>query len=501
MGRFYTRKKGSLYIYVIGKEELIEPNAFPEELNLFGAESAWRLNNWMAISREVQEEKMDRAERILRMNGFNAKSLEEQVLEEYFRSGDESLIKGRGLASKLRGGLPALLGMEEMLPEPAMMQETGAPSVAKPEKVSLSTEEADLPPERGQTAVQVPRNEAELIRYLLAYVKKKGFTYPEWLVKNYYICLKTKPFVILTGFSGMGKTALTKLMAEALTGSRSDRYLRVAIQPGWLDDEKILGFYNASTERYISTPFLNFLLEASKTPDEPFFVCLDEMNLSRIEHYLSRFLSAMESMDREVTLHPIKNGVETEDGQLIPATIRVPRNLFITGTIDVDKSSPLLSSSFLDCVNLIEFMEADLGERYKEETFENRMALDMETLTRFRRKLRTRAEEEIVKTLFEINQIIKGQGFPISFRVRNEILAYVANSQGIYSQNSAENLRMALDLQIKQRVLTKIGGTETLLPTLERFHGFLEDRFPISAEKTEKMKERLGEAGFTNFSL
>lgn len=95
MGRFYTRKKGSLYIYVTDKEELIEPNAFPEELNLFGTESTWRLNNWMAISEDIQEEKLDQAEKILKTNGFNAKDLEEQVLDEYFNSGDEILIKGK----------------------------------------------------------------------------------------------------------------------------------------------------------------------------------------------------------------------------------------------------------------------------------------------------------------------------------------------------------------------------------------------------------------------
>jgi hypothetical protein len=136
LGRFYTRKKGNLYIYVTDKEELIEPNAFPEELNLFGAESAWRLSNWMAICKELQEEKLDQAERILKMNGFSPRNLEELILEEYFRSGDESLIKGKTLAPKLKGRLPTPLKERGGSPEPIIMPEMGASYMVEPKKGS-----------------------------------------------------------------------------------------------------------------------------------------------------------------------------------------------------------------------------------------------------------------------------------------------------------------------------------------------------------------------------
>ena len=144
MGRFYTRKNGDLYIYITDKEELIEPNVFPEDLNLFGTESAWRLSNWMAICKELQEEKLDQAERILKMNGFSTKSLEEQVLEEYFRSGDESLIKGKPLAPKLKERLPMLLVKEERFPEPIIMPETGASYMIEPKKVSRRRRDSSI---------------------------------------------------------------------------------------------------------------------------------------------------------------------------------------------------------------------------------------------------------------------------------------------------------------------------------------------------------------------
>lgn len=94
LGRFYTRKRGSLYIYVMDREEMIDPDDFPGELNLFGAESAWRLSNCIAICTELPERDLDQAETILKVKGFRERDLEEEVLEEYFRSGDKDLIEG-----------------------------------------------------------------------------------------------------------------------------------------------------------------------------------------------------------------------------------------------------------------------------------------------------------------------------------------------------------------------------------------------------------------------
>jgi len=497
LGRYYTRKKGSLYIYVTDGDEMIDPEAFPEELNLFGAESAWRLNNWMAISMGLPEEALDEAERILKMSGFREKDLDEEVLEEYFRSGDERLVE-EGLTARLRERLPRLFKREEKPPEKVIMPET-KPSRGPLEPLVIPGGTGEVPPPPRPLKAQRPLDEGEVIEHLLAYVRSRGFTYPDWLVKDYYLCLKTKPFVVLTGFSGLGKTALTRLVAEALTGGREDRYLRVPVQPDWLDDRRVLGFYNPITERYVSTPFLDFLLEASENPGEPFFLCLDEMNLSRVEHYLSQILSAMESLDREIHLHSIKGGVRSEDGRLIPPRVRLPENLFITGTINVDEASYPLSPKLLDRTNIIEFSEVDLEERYEEQRYERRITLDMETLRGFRRRLSPEIEEKVVEVLAEINEITMKGGFPVSYRVREEVLAYIGNSQGVFSRNLRENLRMALDLQIKQRILTKIRGTEAIRPLLERLRRFLGEKLPLSAEKVERMMERLDEDGFTSF--
>jgi len=123
---------------------------------------------------------------------------------------------------------------------------------------------------------------------------------------NYYISLKTKPFVILMGLSGSGKTKLALRFAKAMTGKKP-QYKLVPVEAGWIDNKSLLGYYNPITKTYTSTDFLDIILKAHQNyfsammqgkPNEikPFFIILDEMNLSKVEYYFSKFLSILETM-------------------------------------------------------------------------------------------------------------------------------------------------------------------------------------------------------------
>src|SRR6185369_11084180 len=106
----------------------------------------------------------------------------------------------------------------------------------------------------------------------------------------------------LTGLSGTGKTRLTRLFADALTGGAPGQYLLLPVRPDWTDGTALLGYHNLLTDRYVSTPFLD-LLHAAAQPENrerAFFVCLDEMNLARVEHYFADLLSAMETPERRI---------------------------------------------------------------------------------------------------------------------------------------------------------------------------------------------------------
>ncbi len=144
------------------------------------------------------------------------------------------------------------------------------------------------------------------------YIKSQGFIFPPTVITDYLISLITKPFVILSGISGTGKTKLAQLAADYITQEDSSRLAFIPVRPDWADNSSLLGFYNTITERYEVTPLLELLLKARENPKQAYFVILDEMNLAKVEHYFSDFLSVLESRrilpngkikQEEITLH------------------------------------------------------------------------------------------------------------------------------------------------------------------------------------------------------
>lgn len=134
------------------------------------------------------------------------------------------------------------------------------------------------------------------------FFKDRGFTFPPETITCYLLSLATKPFVILTGISGTGKTKIAQVFADFIlqnetTTTKHNRKRFIPVRPDWMDNRGLLGFFNLLDERYHATPLLELLLQANGEEDQkdPFFVIMDEMNLARVEQYFSDFLSIMES--------------------------------------------------------------------------------------------------------------------------------------------------------------------------------------------------------------
>lgn len=361
--------------------------------------------------------------------------------------------------------------------------------------------------------IQNKNKEQFIVTSINDFIRKRGFTFSPGQIINYYLALKTKPFVILTGISGTGKTKITELLAKAVCEDDEKQYKCLSVRPDWNDDKYLLGYYNPLTKKYQPTDFLNFIMQADKDRENPYFVCLDEMNLARVEYYFSTFLSAMESKN-EIPLHSEKTNIQTDSGEEIPDKIKIPPNLFFTGTVNMDETTYRFSPKVLDRANTIEFNEIDLlkarennnqpsnnqdiSNLFKEVFLEVRVKEkiineDNENYSQWEKK----NWDKLVGFLKEINYILEKNNLHFGYRIRDEVLRYVYFAEKLSSSDFTTDI--ALDIQIKQKILPRIKGPESIRPALESLRDKFADKYPISSAKINQMLKALDTNGYTDF--
>ena len=307
------------------------------------------------------------------------------------------------------------------------------------------------------------------------YIAAKGFTFDEGLVENYYLSLKSKPFVILAGTSGTGKTRLVRLFAEAIGAtSQNGRYKLVSVRPDWSDSSDLFGHVNLN-DKFIPGAIIDFVKQAELDSKNPYFLCLDEMNLARVEYYLSDILSIIETreyVDGKVTTDPLITenyyGADTTARGKY-GVVRIPENLYIIGTVNMDETTFPFSRKVLDRANTIEFSTVELlanfdsaqGEAkaiYADNSFMkadyvffNQCASDKDFV------------EEVCIELQDINKILEKANAHVGYRVRDEIVFYMLNNK------NAGNLltrNQAFDHEIMQTILPRIQGSSASVKTM-----------------------------------
>ena len=345
------------------------------------------------------------------------------------------------------------------------------------------------------------------------YLSNKGYIFEQELVENFLLSLKVKPFVILTGNSGTGKTKLAQLFGQYKNPETMDEYDIIPVGSNWTENRFIVGFYNVITNEYQKTSALNVMLEAARTPSKPYFLILDEMNLSHVERYFSDFLSAMESGEK-IPLH--------QDPNLdFPTEIELPENLFVIGTVNVDETTYMFSPKVLDRANAIEFLTPSARDYMNGKTHENNLNGKIEYLENPLSDLDIRKApisgiRELlgdVQTpeglfwdvasdeLFKLQNTLKEAGFDFGFRVINEIMRFMYVSWEYEEEPSNwTNWKRYFDAQIKQKMLPRIHGSQrTLEGVLDKLSDICSE-YPSSKTKLEEMRDVLYKQRYVAFT-
>ena len=373
---------------------------------------------------------------------------------------------------------------------------------------------------------------------------------------EYLTAIRTKPFLLLAGISGTGKSRIVRELAymscPKLGKLQEDpttpgNYCMIEVKPNWHDSSELLGYTSGIKNKYIITPFVKFLVKAMRYPEVPFFVCLDEMNLAPVEQYFAEYLSVLETRKMEngsiVSGSLINNdvfnnhesdifkslGLETLEridmaDELVQITnienelkefgLRLPQNIIVVGTVNMDDTTHQFSRKVIDRAMTIEMNELNFEKMFADEDrmqyTENHLdaALFISESVSANHALELISEDadqlraktiEIMQTL---DEKLKDTPFRVAYRVQNELVLYYYNLCSAYPDKSFEELfAIAVDSMLKMKVLPRIEGDEDMvkkpLKALEAWTA--ESGYTTSNPKIKEMLARLDHAHYTSY--
>lgn len=357
--------------------------------------------------------------------------------------------------------------------------------------------------------------------------KAGGLQFSKKLIDRFVSSLCTKPFVILTGLSGSGKTKLAQAFANWIC-QKENQFCIVPVGADWTNREPLLGYSNAiEKDEYVKPEngILDLLIEAKDNSHKPFFIILDEMNLSHVERYFADFLSIMETGEDIVLFKDLekKNGV--------PALVTWPNNVFIVGTVNIDETTYMFSPKVLDRANTIEFRitaeeMADFLESNGKPDLSILKGKGVKMASDF---LEISSNKKYEKPVDSVNTVLlnffkelKKTGAEFGYRSATEIHHLLYNLS-VINKNMEDDEKV--DIAIMQKLLPKLHGSRRklvpILTTLGQFcltshneriekevylssdFSFKDKevvKYPLSLEKLSRMYNGVIENGFASYA-
>lgn len=368
---------------------------------------------------------------------------------------------------------------------------------------------------------------------------------------KYLSALRTKPFMLLAGISGTGKSRIVREFAfkscpvelQDADGTEPGNYCMIEVKPNWHDSTELLGYWSNLNKQYMFTKFIKFLVKAKMYPNTPFFVCLDEMNLAPVEQYFAEFLSVLETRkhiennegevciksgvlvdkeyfkkvgevgnnsqghayptcqtDRDIymKLFDIVDKVEMEK---VPANdaktltevgLTLPENVFIVGTVNMDDTTHQFSRKVIDRAMTIEMNGGNLADIFsdKDELVYAEQPLTMDNLQAkyvsakevltlcstvkdnedIRNYIIGNGKEGLPQRLEEINKVLNGTPFTVSYRVMNELTIYLAvlldqakeKEEEVTLDSFKGYVETAIDKILLMKILPRVEGDDEM---------------------------------------
>ena len=368
------------------------------------------------------------------------------------------------------------------------------------------------------------------IKKIIGYIQETGLLYSDNLIKRFAFSLMSKRFLILSGLAGSGKTQLALAFARAMVKNKDEQMCVVSVGADWTNREPLLGFPNALQQgKYVKpeSGVLDLLIEANRPENasKPFFLILDEMNMSYVERYFADFLSAMES--KEAISLWNTNGVEnSEEVDGVPQKVALPKNLFIIGTINVDETTYMFSPKVLDRANVIEFKisEAEMAgflaniREVNRESIVGKAAGMGASFVEIACQKELAEDKEAVNTLNNFFKELKGVNAEFGYRSATEIFRFICQAKAHDDTEQKLSDNEILDAAIVQKLLPKLHGSRKKLePVLQQLWKLCftpEKRdttaldisnvnnavYKESADKIRRMYESASANGFTSFA-
>lgn len=378
---------------------------------------------------------------------------------------------------------------------------------------------------------------------------------PNDMMNRLIAALLTKPFAILTGASGTGKSRMvrklaymtclnTQLQPDPTKKKPIENFRMVQVKPNWHDSSELLGYRSAvsATSKYVSTDFVRFILKAHAFPETPFFVCLDEMNLAPVEHYFAEFLSASESARYEdgewITdaiidpgefggdinnLDPADYSIPSPRKELIEKIgLFIPHNLFVVGTVNMDDSTSGFSRKVLDRAMTLEMDDVNYEDLRKpsdlalfDETgpdgkvIVNGLLLSAKEIAAFISRCQFepgKLDETFCGKLTKVKDKLHGTPLAVAHRFARECVQYREALQMLFAGKGVADFdEYAIDHMMLMKVLPRLEGNKDelgdLLGKLKDIFGLLPGH-KISSEKFDKMEIAAGmNGGYFSFYL